>query len=148
MVTLSSCESEFVALCSAILEVRYLRQFLNELGHKQEEPTLLWEDNKAAIIIAEGETSSAGRSKHIDVRFKHVAQSIREGVARVRYVSTKWNYADIMTKPLTKLEFKRLRDLCLLLVLLNWLRPPTSSEDPVRCDPESLGFSLYKMHSL
>jgi hypothetical protein len=35
-----------------------------------------------------------------------------------------------------------------VLVLLNWLRPPTSSEDPVRCDPESLGFSLYKMHSL
>jgi hypothetical protein len=113
MVTLSSCESEFVALCSAILEVRYLRQFLNELGHRQEEPTLLWEDNKAAIIVAEGETSSAGRSKHIDVRFKHVAQSIREGVARVRYVSTKWNYADLMTKPLAKLEFKRLRDLCL-----------------------------------
>ena len=113
MVTLSSCESEFVALCSAILEVRYLRQFLNELGHRQEEPTLLWEDNKAAIIIAEGETSSAGRSKHIDVRFKHVAQSIREGVARVRYVSTKGNYADLMTKPLAKLEFKRVRDLCL-----------------------------------
>jgi hypothetical protein len=35
-----------------------------------------------------------------------------------------------------------------VLVLLIWLRPPTSSEDPVRCDPESLGFSLYKMHSL
>ena len=113
MVTLSSCESEFVALCSAILEVRYLRQFLNELGHRQAEPTLLWEDNKAAIIVAEGETSSAGRTKHVDVRFKHVAQSIREGVARVRYISTKWNYADLMTKPLPKLEFKRLRDLCL-----------------------------------
>ena len=41
MVTLSSCESEFVALCSAILEVRYLHQLLNELGHRQEEPTLL-----------------------------------------------------------------------------------------------------------
>jgi len=50
----------------------------------------------------------------LDVRFKHVAQSIRKGVARVRYVSTKWNYADLMTKPLAKLEFKRLRDLCLL----------------------------------
>ena len=97
MLTLSSCESEFVALCSAIIEIRYLRQFLNELGRKQEEPTLLWEDNKTAIIIAEGETSSAGRSKHIDVRFKHVAQSIREGVARVRYVPKKWNYADLMS---------------------------------------------------
>ena len=74
---------------------------------------LLWEDNKAAIIVAEGETSSAGRSKHIDVSFKHVAQSIRDGVARVRYVSTKWNYADLMTKPLAKLEFKRLRELYL-----------------------------------
>ncbi len=42
-----------------------------------------------------------------------MAQSIREGVARVRYVSTKWNYADLMTKPLAKLEFKRLRDLYL-----------------------------------
>ena len=63
--------------------------------------------------MAEGETSSAGRTKHVDVRFKHVAQSIREGVARVRYISTKWNYADLMTKPLPKLEFKRLRDLCL-----------------------------------
>ena len=25
----------------------------------------------------------------------------------------KWNYADLMTKPLARLEFKRLRDLCL-----------------------------------
>jgi hypothetical protein len=79
MLTLSNCESEFVVLCS----VRYLRQFLYELGHRQEEPTLLWEDNKTAIIVAEGETSSAGRSKHIDVRFKHVSQSIREGIVRV-----------------------------------------------------------------
>ena len=112
MVTLSSCESEFVALCSVILELRYLRQLLDELGYTQRRPSLIWEDNKAAIIVAEGETSSAGRAKHIDVRFKHVAQSIREGVARVRYISTKWNYADIMTKPLGRLEFKRLRGLC------------------------------------
>ncbi len=42
-----------------------------------------------------------------------MAQSIREGIARVRYASTKWNYADLMTKPLARLEFKRLRDLCL-----------------------------------
>ena len=29
-----------------------------------------------------------------------------------------------------------------------WLRRPTPTEDSARCDPESLGFSLYKMHSL
>ena len=53
-VTMSSCESEFVALCSENLEVRYLRQFLTELGHRQEEPTLLWEDNLESITVAVG----------------------------------------------------------------------------------------------
>ncbi len=28
-------------------------------------------------------------------------------------MSTKWNYADLMKKPLVRLEFKLLRDLCL-----------------------------------
>ena len=111
MVTLSSCESEFVALCSAVLELRYLRQLVEELGFPQENPSLLWEDNKAAIIIASGESSSSGRAKHVDVRFKHVAESIQEGVVRVRYIPTKWNYADIMTKPLGRIEFERIRDL-------------------------------------
>jgi hypothetical protein len=68
----------------AILEVRHLRQFLNELGYRQEEPKLSWEDNKAAIIVAEGETSSAGRSKHIDVRFKHVAQTRGSSASQIR----------------------------------------------------------------
>ena len=72
MITLSSCEAEFVALCSIILEVRYLRMLLEELGISQKESTLVWEDNKAAIVIAEAESSSAGRAKHIDVRFKKV----------------------------------------------------------------------------
>ena len=61
--------------------------------------------------MASGETSSAGRAKHIDVRFKHVAQSIQDGIVRVRYIPTQWNYADIMTKPLGRIEFARIRAL-------------------------------------
>jgi hypothetical protein len=41
-----------------------------------------------------------------------VSRTRSHSVARVRYISTKWNYADIMTKPLGRLEFKRLRGLC------------------------------------
>ena len=84
MITLSSCEAEFVALCSIIFEVRYLRMLLEELGNSQKESTLVWEDNKAAIVIAEAESSSAGRAKHIDVRFKKVVESVRDGTVRVR----------------------------------------------------------------
>jgi len=112
MITLSSCEAEFVALCSIILEVRYLRMLLEELGNSQKESTLVWEDNKAAIVIAEAESSSAGRAKHIDVRFKKVVESVRDGTVRVRYVPTDWNYADIMTKALSETKFKKVREMC------------------------------------
>ena len=112
IVTLSSCEAEYVALCSEVCEVKYLRALMRELGHKQPESTLIWEDNKAAILIAENECSSAGRSKHIDVRFKFVAQAVAEGAVRVRYTPTDLNLADILTKALPAVTFERLRRLC------------------------------------
>ena len=114
MVTLSSCESEFVGLCGAVVEIRYLRQLMEELGYAQESGTILWEDNKACIILAEGETSCGGRSKHIDVKLRHIAESVKEGIVSVRYIPTAWNYADIMTKPLGRIQFARIRDLCMM----------------------------------
>jgi hypothetical protein len=35
-------------------------------------------DERCTILIAEDECSSAGRSKHIDIRYKFVAQTIAD----------------------------------------------------------------------
>ena len=58
-------------------------------------------------------------------------------------MSTKWNYADLMTKPLAKLEFKRLRDVC--------LRPesgvtghPSMEQGDVSADDEVANFFLRR----
>ena len=40
IVTLSSCEAEYVALCNEVCETRYLRQLMGELGREQIEPLL------------------------------------------------------------------------------------------------------------
>ena len=112
IVTLSSCEAEYVALCAAVCEVKYIRSLMRDLGYAQKDATIVWEDNKAAILIAENECSSAGRSKHIDVKFKFVAQAIADGVVRVRYISTNLNFADLFTKPLVREVFNRLVKLC------------------------------------
>jgi hypothetical protein len=93
-------------------EIHYLRQLMEELGKPQQEGTVLWEDNKACIILAEGETSSGGRSKHIDVKFRYIAENVRSGEVCVRYIPTSWHYADMMTKPLGKIQFRRVRDMC------------------------------------
>ena len=87
---------------------------MEELGYAQESGTILWEDNKACIILAEGETSCGGRSKHIDVKLRHIAESVKKGIVSVRYIPTAWNYADIMTKPLGRIQFARIRDLCMM----------------------------------
>jgi hypothetical protein len=113
IVTLSSCEAEYVALCSEVCEVKYLRSLMRELGHRQVESTLIWQDNKSAILIAETECSSAGRSKHIDVRYKFVAQAVTEGSVRVRYTPTDMNLADVLTKALPVVAFERLIKKCL-----------------------------------
>ena len=85
--------------------MKYLRSLMRELGHQQVKSTLIWEDNKAAILIAENDCSSAGRSKHIDVRYKFVAQAVTEGSVRVRYTPTDMNLADVMTKALPPVTF-------------------------------------------
>jgi hypothetical protein len=108
IVTLSSCEAEYVALCSEVCEVKYIRNLLDDLGFQQQEATLIWEDNRAAILVAEQETSSAGRCKHIDTRFRFVSEAIRQRVVRVRYTPTDMNVADLFTKPLTTAVFDRL----------------------------------------
>jgi hypothetical protein len=50
IVTLSSEEIEYVALCDLTCEVRYLRQLAKELGFEQKEPTLCYEGHQAAIL--------------------------------------------------------------------------------------------------
>ena len=77
-----------LALCWIILEARNLSMLLEELGKWHKESTRVWKDNKAAIMIAEAESSSAGRAKRIDVRFKKVVEIIGDGTVRGRYVIT------------------------------------------------------------
>ena len=111
-VTLSSAEAEYMGLADEAQEIVYLRKLLEEIGFPQVGATLIWEDNKAAILAAEGETSSAGRMKHVDIKFRFIAEKIKQGVIRVRYRPTDLNYADLMTKSLTPLKHRNMIILC------------------------------------
>ena len=82
------------------------------LGYEQKESTLIWEDNRAAILVAQQECSSAGRCKHIDIRYRFVAEAIKDRIVRVRYTPTDLNLADLLTKPLACKEFERLVEMC------------------------------------
>ncbi len=69
LVTLSSSEAEYVSLADMICEVKYLRELTRGLRFGQTESTLIYEDNRAAILTAEAECSAGGRLKHVDVKY-------------------------------------------------------------------------------
>ena len=83
-----------------------MRQLAKGLGFEQKEPTLCFEDNKAAIMTAENECSAAGRMKHVDVKFRFVQESIKMGEIRIRYISTELNCEDVLTQALVPKKHK------------------------------------------
>jgi hypothetical protein len=101
IVTLSSAEAEFVALSDVTCEVKYLRELSRGLGYPQREATLVFEDNRAAILVAQNECSASGRMRHVDVKFRFVAEAVKNKEIRVRYIPTDLNFADCFTKSLT-----------------------------------------------
>ena len=46
------------------------------------------------------------------MRFRFIAEALKERAVRIRYVASAENYADIMTKPLVHAKFETCRDLC------------------------------------
>jgi hypothetical protein len=99
-------EAEYIALADMICEVKYLRELARGLGFAQAEPTLIYEDNRAAIMVAEAECSAGGRLKHVDVKYRFATEAVRNREVRVRYIPTNLNFADIMTKALVPKKHK------------------------------------------
>jgi hypothetical protein len=69
-----------------------------ELGFPQNEPSVLYQDNQATILVMNRGNTFRGRSKHIDVRYYYLTELINDGVIRVEYLNTE----DMIADPLTK----------------------------------------------
>lgn len=110
-VALSSTEAEYMALTSAAKELMYLNNFIRELEVPSYEPgeMMLQCDNKGAMAIAKKIGYSA-RTKHIEVRHHFIRELVEAGVIKVEYVNTKDNLADIFTKPVGPIVYRKLAD--------------------------------------
>ena len=100
LVTLSSCEAEYVALNLAAREVIWLRRLLSELGFEQK-PTTLLVDNQSAIALAKHKMVKP-RTKHIALRYHWIKEQVAEGTICVKYIPTADNVADFLTKVLSQ----------------------------------------------
>ena len=101
IVTLSTCEAEYVAASWCVCHAIWLRNLLSKMELKQLGATVIQVDNKSAIELAKNPVNHE-RSKHIDVRFHFIRDHVKEGSVELVHVASQDQAADIFTKPLPK----------------------------------------------
>ena len=95
----SSTEAEFIAAVSAAKTVKYIRALLSDIGFAQTEPTRIFEDNIAAIMIVNAKKPTE-RSRHIDVQYFAIQDWKDAGHIAMHHIPGVLNPADDLTKPL------------------------------------------------
>ena len=110
IVTLSTCEAEYVGAASCVCHAVWLRNLLKTVGILQDDPTVIHVDNKSTIALAKNPVFH-DRSKHIDTRFHFIRDCISRKEVQVEYVKTEDQIADIFTKLLKVNVFNNLRTL-------------------------------------
>jgi hypothetical protein len=95
----SSTEAEFIAAVHAGKIAKYLRSVLDELGFPPVGPTLLYEDNEAAIAMINDNRPTV-RARHVDIQHFAIQEWRARGIVRMEHIPTILNVADGSTKAL------------------------------------------------
>jgi hypothetical protein len=95
-------------LCAC--DVEGLRNLMKEVGLEQAEPTIIYQDNQAAIQIANNRGALAKKTRAMEMRTLTVRNKIEDMKVTPVYCETARMLADIGTKALDPTRFEVLRD--------------------------------------
>jgi hypothetical protein len=105
----SSCYAEYIALHDSLHELVFLCQLLAGLGFGPTSSTPILCDNDAAHRLAEDHVSHPN-VKHIRVKFHYIRDLVEDSTASLTRVRSQDNTADILTKPLARMDFQHLQN--------------------------------------
>jgi len=108
VVSLSSCEAEYIAAASSACQGVWLTRLIADLtGEKMQKFRLLM-DSRSALELSKNPVYHE-RSKHIDARYHYIRECVADGIAEVEHIGTDKQLADILTKPLGRVKFVEMR---------------------------------------
>ena len=108
-VSTSSTEAEFIAAVHAAKIAKYLRSILHELDYAQPGPTVLYEDNEAAILMINASRPTP-RARHIDIQHFAIQEWKANGDIILCHIPGIINPADALTKSLgSTLHYRHVR---------------------------------------
>lgn len=107
VVALSTCEAEYVALSTAGQEAVWFQKLFGDL-RVSARSIVIKEDNQGAIALSRNPTAHS-RTKHIDIRFHFIRKAHEDGIVDITYCPTSEMVADLLTKPIPRVQFEKLR---------------------------------------
>ena len=105
---LSVCEGEYIAASKGAVEVLATQHKADFIKVDLKPPTLIFNDNKSAVDLADNNTSSK-RMKHIATRIAFLREQIADKTIMLYHIRTEGQLADIFTKALLPSVFHYLR---------------------------------------
>ena len=108
VVSLSSCEAEFIAASTTTTQGVWLARLMEELIRRESDPQMLYMDNKATIPLIKNLVLH-DRCKHIEIRLHHIRECADRGLIKIDFIRTKKQLEEIFTKSLARVKFEELR---------------------------------------
>ncbi len=106
----SSTWAESVSLFDCSTDVLGIRNLLEELGHLQESPTTIYQDNKSAIQIVNNRGSLGKNSRAMDLKTLSTRNRIEDHKIATAFLETGQMVSDMGSKALALNPFSRFRD--------------------------------------
>ena len=110
--TRSSTEAELVATDEGVLHLLWMILVFDFLGYPQK-PVKVFQDNQSTMRVCQTGHSKSGRLKHMVVRYNFIHGQQEANVITFEYVKTCDMLADIVSKPVDKHIFLKLRNVLL-----------------------------------
>ena len=114
-IALSTTESEYIALSTAMRDVIPMMHLLKEMSivfdlehFKPIVQCKIFQDNNSCISVATSPKLTP-RTKHISLKYHHFKRFVTMKIIEILHIDTREQTADIFTKPLDKELFEYLR---------------------------------------
>ena len=105
-VATSTYHAETVAAHEGATEIVWIRHLLKELKFGQTAPSIMWQDTAAVVRNTHNPTKHEA-SKHIRVKYMWKRDLLNEGVIAMFKIPTARQVSDVLTKPLSKDDFRK-----------------------------------------